>query len=513
MISLKRNFCDKFFWLLFFLGLNLSMGQMPFDLPFLAFLSLIMLGFLWTRYQPLKVEAFNWGLGFGLGYFSITFFWIVEPFFIEPLKTGLLAPFALIIMVGSLSLILSACFFYASKLGNGRNKTQRLMILWLFLLLSEFIRSQFIFSFPWGLISSIWINTPIAQALALFGPHWLSAIPILSAFLISTPWVGSILGLSMITILYGFGYDRLNLPEFHRLDQIMVRIVQPNVEQSDKWKPELAGVFLNKHIEMSKSAKENGVDLIVWPETSISYTIQKEKNVRQVILEDLGVPLVLGARRFDTERNKIFNSAFLLASDRVILDVYDKIRLVPFGEYIPFGDFLARFNIFGLATDGIIGFSSGESVDSFETDELGVFKILICYEAIFSADLNLLGSQPSWILHITNDAWFGTFSGPQQHLILARMRAIEQGIPIVRSANTGISAVIDSRGNVDSSLGLGVTGYLDVVLPPAFSTTLYSRLGEKVWNYSLIGLLILTIGSLIFIRIFNKTRNNIAGKF
>ena len=166
--------------------------------------------------------------------------------------------------------------------------------------------------FPWGLISSVWINTPVSQSLALFGPYWLSGITILSAFLISRPWFGSILSISLIVSLYSFGVARLNEPLTERLDPIKVRIVQPNIKQSEKWKPALANNFLNKHIKMSITAKSNEVDLIVWPETAVSYLINNEKNLRTFISDELGLPLILGGRRFDKENNKLYNSAFVL---------------------------------------------------------------------------------------------------------------------------------------------------------------------------------------------------------
>ena len=506
MSSLTKFFYSKSFWGLSVLGLNLAMGQMPFDLAVLAFVSLFLLGFFWTKYEPVGSEAFLWGLGFGAGYFSVTFVWIAQPFLIAPTKHGWLAPLAILSLVIFLSLILSTCFFLAAKLGNGRSKNQKLLILFLFFLSSELIRSEFFLNFPWGLISSMWINFPPSQALALFGPYWLSGLTILSAFLLSRPWVGTSLGLIVIVAVYSFGYARLSTPTLERSNPINIRIVQPNIKQSEKWDLELASSFFQSYLEMSKSAGDLGIDLIIWPETAINFAIQNEKELRNLIAKKLNVPLLLGARRFDKKNKKLYNSAFLLAKNGDILDVYDKIRLVPFGEYIPFGKLLSNLNIFGLATDGVIGFSSGVSTGSFKTDKLGVFKILICYEAIFAEDSKGLYERPNWLVNITNDAWFGSFSGPQQHLTLARMRAIEQGVPMVRSANTGISAIIGPYGRVSSKLNLGSRAYLDGLLPVALQPTLYSRLGPRLWNILLISFTVLTIGILIFIKLLESYR-------
>ena len=204
-------FYNKSFWGLFFIGLNFALGQMPFDFPFWSFSSLILLGVIWEKYKPSEYEAFIWGLGLGFGYFGLSFFWIVEPFLVEANETGWMAPFAIIGLVTLLSVILAINLFFSAKFGKGKGSVQRLLILTTFLLLSEVLRSEWLLNFPWGLVSSIWINTPIAQSLSLFGPYWLSALTILSGFLISRPWIGSLVGFLIIITLYFFGYERLNM--------------------------------------------------------------------------------------------------------------------------------------------------------------------------------------------------------------------------------------------------------------------------------------------------------------
>ena len=506
MESLTKIICKKSFWWLLLIGINLALGQMPFDLPIWSFFSLVLLGFIWVKYNPTEYESIFWGLGLGFGYFGLTFFWIVEPFLVTFSKTGWMAPFAVIGLVSFLSVLLAINFFFAAKLGKGKGSVTRLMILSLFFLLSELIRSEWLLDFPWGLISSIWINTPVAQSLSLFGPYWLSALTILSAFLISRPWIGSIMGLTIIISLYIFGNDRLKLEVPERVKPIKVRIVQPNIQQSKKWKPQFAEAFLNKHIELSKKPSLENIDIIIWPETAVSFSIQNNKKIRDEISNNINVPVVLGARRFDSENRRLFNSAFLLGEKGNIIYFYDKVKLVPFGEYIPFANFLTNFNILGLATDGLIGFSKGELKNVIKTEKFGLFLILICYEAIFSSESENLDNRVSWLIHITNDAWFGGLSGPQQHLTLARMRAIEQGLPMVRSANTGISAIINSYGGVVSKIDMGNEGYLDGFVPGQLPPTLYSRLGTKFFNLLIISMLMLTILILIIITSRNKSQ-------
>ena len=188
------------------------------------------------------------------------------------------------------------------------------------------------------------------------------------------------------------------------------------------------------------------------------------------------------------------------------IHLYDKNKLVPFGEYIPFGKILTKFKMFGLATDGLVGFSKGESKNFISTEKFGSLLILICYEAIFPGESKNPENKASWLIHITNDAWFGGLSGPYQHLTLARMRAIEQGLPMARSANTGISAIIDPYGRIISQIGMGREGYLDGFIPPQLAPTFYSRLGTKFFNSLIIVMLVLTIFTLIINNSMNKSR-------
>jgi len=160
---------------------------------------------------------------------------------------------------------------------------------------------------------------------------------------------------------------------------------------------------------------------------------------------------------------------------------------VPFGEYMPLGDLLARFGIYGLAASHGHGYSAGPGAQVLDLGAIGRALPLICYEAVFAHDVNAAPERPNVILHLTNDAWFGTGAGPQQHLAQARMRAIEQGLPVARAANTGISAMIDGWGRITASLPLNTAGYLDAALPAPRAPTLYSRSGDLPFALLLLG--------------------------
>ncbi len=484
----------------------MAFGQMPIDMPLFTFASLTLLGWVWSRATPVRCGAFVSGLCLGTGYFTLTFSWIVEPFLVSPGDTGWLAPFALLGLVISLSFVWGVACYAAASVGENKNKWIKLLALWAFLSLSELVRSEWVADFPWGLFSSIWINTALGQSLFIFGPYWLSSLTILTSFLLVMPRPAIFIGLTIIGSAYMFGHSRLASNTSYGIDPIKVRIVQPNVKQSEKWKPELARKFFDRHLELSKKSNLSDIDLIIWPETAVSYFVDMDKKITNHIAKNLSSPVVLGGRRF--KNNQLFNSAFLLSASGEIDSIYDKTHLVPFGEYIPFAKFFSKASFFGLATDGLTGFSEGKSKIIIRTKNLESFLILICYEVIFSEEVDTSVADASWIIQITNDAWFGRFSGPQQHLSLARMRAIEQGLPIIRVANTGISAVIDPFGRVKEKIDLGRQDFIDAEVPLAIGDTYYSKIGARNWNISLLCVLLLTILILATITLSNENRKS-----
>ena len=184
----------------------------------------------------------------------------------------------------------------------------------------------------------------------------------------------------------------------------------------------------------------------------------------------------MGIQRSDGPR--IYNSMVYLDEQGRQSGLYDKHHLAPFGEYVPFGNVLARFGIAGLASTTGHGFSAGPGAAVMNAGALGQALPLICYEAVFPQDVLAAPERADFILQITNDAWFGTRSGPYQHLAQAQMRAIEQGLPMMRAANTGVSAMIDPLGRITKQLPLGQAGFVDAVLPHPMMPTHYSRIGD-----------------------------------
>jgi len=259
-----------------------------------------------------------------------------------------------------------------------------------------------------------------------------------------------------------------------------VRLVQPDADQLLKWQPEHAAEFFARHLDLTATPAERRPDLIVWPETAVPFLLNEPWDGLERMVAAAGdVPVLFGVQR--TEGVRGYNALAVLARDAAgapeIRAVYDKHHLVPFGEYIPGGDLLADLlSVPSFAPKLGYGYSAGPGPRLLDLGPLGKVLPLICYEAVFSWFPRAV-DRPGWIVQITNDAWFGDVSGPYQHLALARLRSIETGLPMVRVANTGVSAVIDARGGMVAELGLNRMGILDAALPAALAPTAYARAG------------------------------------
>lgn len=419
------------------------------------------------------------GWAFGTAYFAHGLVWIVEPFLVDPERHAWMAPFALLFMSAGLALFWAAAFGAAARLS--RTPDGRAWALIATLALAEFARAYVLTGFPWAGLAQVWVDTRAAQMLAWGGPHWVALLSTGAALaagqLLVSPWSmrRAVLGSLPAVCFVGGGYVAENLqPKTSETGKI-VRLIQPNAPQHQKWDPDYVWQFFERQLVLT--AQGDRPDLIVWPETSVPQWLNNaDPLLRQVVLAAGGTPVALGIRRADGPR--IFNSLLYLDETGAQASVYDKHHLVPFGEYVPFGDVLAKFGIYGFAANAGQGFSAGIGPALVSMGALGKALPLICYEAVFPQDLNSAPERANFILQITNDAWFGARSGPYQHLAQARMRAIEQGMPLLRAANTGVSAMIDPLGRVTGSLPLGESGALDVSLSAPFPPTIYSRFGD-----------------------------------
>lgn len=460
------------------LGAGAAFGLAPYGYWWATLIGLVLIAPLYLSCEtPRRAAGLGWA--FATGYFANALSWIIEPFLVDAERHAWMAPFALVFMAGGLALFWAIAFWVARRIGG--RPLQQMLVLSLSVSLFEMARGYVLTGFPWAGVAQVWVDTPIAQMLSLTGPYGLAALTFLATLPLGAALIGPktardcaiplVLAIGIGALAMGYVATR---PAVSLSDHI-VRIIQPNAPQHQKWDPDYAPLFFARQLEFT--AAEPRPDLIVWPETSIPAWLGSAQPYLQAVTDAAqGTPVVLGIQRGDGPR--IYNSMIYLDQDGRQTGLYDKHHLAPFGEYVPFGDLMARFGIYGMAATTGNGFSSGPGAALLDAGPLGKALPLICYEAVFTQDVLSAPGRADFLLQITNDAWFGTRSGPFQHLAQARMRAIEQGLPMMRSANTGVSAMIDPLGRITRSLALGQAGYIDAALPNPQPPTLYARIGD-----------------------------------
>lgn len=453
------------------LGAMAALGQAPVGAWPLSVLGFALAYGLFRRAAGGR-QAAGIGWAFGTGYFLVSLNWIIEPFLVDVARHGWMAPFALLGLSGGLAL------FWALALGLGRAMGGGALGFVGGLGLIELARGYVLTGFPWAQPGHVLIDTPLLHWASYLGSLGLTALVLLAAVALWAAMTGArraLLALGAMAILWPVG--ALLTPEAGAAPEAAtVRLIQPNAPQHEKWDPDKIQGFFDRQLAFSAAGERP--DLIVWPETAVPVMLERAASTLEVISEAAGgVPVVVGLQRRDEMR--LYNTLALVEAGGSVAAVYDKHHLVPFGEYMPYGDHLAQFGIHGMAAKNGQGFSSGPGAQVIEMGALGRALPLICYEGVFAQDLRAAPGRADFILLITNDAWFGKFSGPYQHLAQARLRSAEFGLPMVRVANTGVSAMIDATGRITAALPLGAAGWRDAALPPPLPPTLYARLGDS----------------------------------
>lgn len=492
----KRNFTA------FFAGALLTLTLDPFKFwPFL-FISFpiavwLMDGMIasggWKNKKGF-ISSFKIGWWFGFGYFLSSLWWIGNAFLVDADQFIWFMPLAVVLLPACLAIFYGFGFAFASLFWS--TGASRILSLAAFLSFSEYLRGHLFTGFPWNALGYTFIPSDemsqIGSVVGLWGLTWIAIVVGASLATLANPELGwrskamPYFSLVLIVAQFSFGIIRLNNAEINFVPGMRLRIIQPNIQQDAKFKPEAKDEILAAYETLSNSIGENGIQLkeishVVWPESALPVLLENDPQTLNRISQmlPLGVTLLTGAVRVEEptlpgKHREFYNSLYAINDQSEIVSIYNKKHLVPFGEYLPFQELLESWGLRQL-TKLRGGFTPGRKQKAMAVPRAPLVSPLICYEAIFPGEVVNDDERPHWMINVTNDGWFGKTIGPHQHLMQAKMRSIEEGIPMVRAANTGISAVIDSYGRIIRSLPLAKEGFLDSPLPKMSTKTPYSE--------------------------------------
>jgi apolipoprotein N-acyltransferase len=490
-------------WLIAFVaGAASALAMAPFDawpVLFFTFPTLVWLidGAAAGRWGGLMVAAVT-GWWFGFGYFVAGLYWIGYAFLVDAPTFGWMMPFAVIGLPAVLAVYTGVGVALARMLWT-RGGT-RILALAAALTATEWLRGHLFTGFPWNAFGYA-LTSPLAlaQSVSVVGIWGLTFITVAVAASPAAladdraesrrPWLPLLLGLVVLAGLGGWGALRLQRTPTQLVANVHLRIMQPNLQQDVRFNYAARKEVMDRYIALSNritGPNSHGVHdatHLIWPESPFPFILTREPDALAQIANLLSPSTVLitGATRlpenFDPADPHAYNSMYVIDHDGSILSLYDKVHLVPFGEYLPFERILERLGLQEL-TKQQGGFLAGSSRRLIDVPGAPRALPLICYEIIFPGEVAPAGERAGWMVNITNDGWFGISTGPYQHFQQARMAAIEQGLPLARAANTGISAVVDPVGRILKSLPLGSEGDLDSPLPRPIAAPIYAHIGD-----------------------------------
>lgn len=426
------------------------------------------------------------GFTFGLGYFVAALHWIGAAFFVDAATDLWMMPFA----VGGLAMMM-ACYWALALAASGALRRWQVP-LWLSipatLALAEWLRGVLFTGFPWAApgLAADGMGS-VVQLASLIGMEGLTWLVLLWALVPLALWQGytaragvGLLALTLpLALLWGaWRVPAVSLPA----GAPVVRLVQPNISQSDKWRGDHAEEILGTLLALSAQKGPQRPSLIVWPESSVPFLLDEIPTALGRIAAVLGEGRTLAAGSIRREASgeeggdRYFTSILTIDGTGAVTGRYDKWRLVPGGEFLPFESLLGPLG-FRKVVPVPDSFTPGPGPRSLPVAGVGLAGMMICYEAIFPHHL-VEGERPRLFINVTNDGWFGQSVGPYQHLAQVRLRAIEQGLPVARAANTGISAVFDSYGRMVASSQLGTRTIVDAALPERGMATIFATYGQ-----------------------------------
>ncbi|MEP7030434.1 MAG: apolipoprotein N-acyltransferase [Pseudolabrys sp.] len=446
------------------------------------------------------------GWCFGFGFFVAGLYWIGYAFLVDAKTFGWLLPVAVAGLPAYLALY-TALGLAAARLIWVRGP-ERLLALAATLTMTEWLRGHLLSGFPWNTFGYA-LTQPLvlAQSVSLVGIWTLTFLTIAicasPAVLADDgadtphPYRAPLLGLMVLAAFTGYGAMRLWTHPTEFVSGVKLRIMQPNLQQGDKFNYASKAQVMARYLALSDRAtgpQSNGVrDVthLIWPESAFPFFLMREPDALAQIAGLLkpGTELITGAVRpapsASGQGTRAYNSVYVIDPDGSIRGIYDKVHLVPFGEYLPLQPLLEGLGLRQL-TKQVGGFLSGTRRRAMDLANAPKMLPLICYEAIFPGAAVPRDERPGWLVNLTNDGWFGISTGPYQHFQQSRVLAIAEGLPLVRAANTGISAVVDPVGRIVKSLPLGVEGVLDAELPKAIPPTIFVIIGDYTLILSIV---------------------------
>jgi apolipoprotein N-acyltransferase len=449
-------------------------------------------GFVWlVESSPSRRSSFFTGWWFGFGYFSAGLYWVANAFLTKPEQFGWLAPIA-VAALAAIQALFPGVTALLTDLTRARG-VGRVLVFAAAWTACEWARSWAFTGFPWNLIGTVWVfSDAMIQVTAVIGTYGLSLLTVAAAAMPATlvddevaPRLSRMAIISVCALLLAVwvgGLVRLaTIGHAENVPGVRLRLVQPNIPQNIKWKRELLDFHLETQAQMGDQPSAKAPTHVIWSETAAPLILAQDPKRLALIGEFTpanGLTILGTIRQTPPEMPfQVWNSLLVVDSDGQAVAFYDKSHLVPLGEYVPLRSI---FNI-GKVTAGTTDFSPGTGITTMRLPGLPPVSPLICYEVIFPGEVVDRTDRPEWMLNLTNDGWYGLSSGPYQHFAASRLRATEEGLPLVRAANTGISAIVDPWGRVVARLGLGKKGIVDGPLPVALEApTVYAKLGNWI---------------------------------
>lgn len=454
---------------LFFVGLISSLAFAPTYLFFVFFFSFNYLLEVIVMSGNCR-KSFLVGWMFGFGYFIGNCYWYCSSLLVEAKLHAWLIPFAITVIPSYLALYTGATAVCIKCMTNYIENRFVLSVLFsVFWTIFEYLRGIIFSGFPWNIISYSLGFSPLAiQTVSIFGSYIFGFFVVLiysSYWVLKDSFYSSYAAIYLTVIVTAalFGYVRLSKVDDGKVSEFKIRLVQPNIQQEIKNSGNRRKEILKKLLDLSLENSDD-ISYVIWPETAVPYGIfinKDELNIKEFDIDFSEDKLLIsGAIRVDKYDKKIYNSIIFVKDDKIV-DYYDKNHLVPFGEYLPFRKILPSF-VNSIAGSMDISKSDVKQKIVHLDENLDSIAPIICYESIFT---NMISKKANVIVNVTNDAWFGKSSGSYQHFEVLKFRALENNMPVIRVANSGISGVIDRFGRVVVKTKLGTVAVLDVVLP------------------------------------------------